>query len=554
MSIKQTYLFNAPTGFNVSNVLIGGSGAKLALINKPGETFSQVFTSSAGFTYNPAKAEFIGSALRQKLQSLVPPSFSNLAGVTVTGSSVQKTAVGNTFDAGLRSVETIVSGNGYVEFTAHQNNADILAGLATSQPDHGITNINFAVYLQSTGIFGVYELGSNIGDKGSYSANDIFRVEVVGTSVVYKRNGTIFYTSLTAPTFPLFFSTSFGTSLGQLDLITFLNSSPYAASEVDLPVFTDPDLGVIESLSSFTTTESGVPRYTIDGKYWNGTAWVSSNSSYAQASSASIINTNIASLVVTGEVSIPVKIFFQDDTVQSSITLLTLGFVGQKYATSGWCEPSMAIQAKDLLAYSDMRTIDAGIDDIKIVVKSDGLFTYWNGTAWVSSDGSFAQSNTPAELAAHLPTLVLGSNSSIFLRWNFSTTSPILTAVLTEADITFDFGAVAVDPPVCLTYGYVRDLTGAPEVGVKVSFSLVAKNNLYEEATSNVIIGEIINVLTDANGYFETNLIYSSALAPSSIYMVSFSKGAIIVSKNAAGAITFSVPDADMQNITDLLT
>jgi hypothetical protein len=46
------------------------AGASLLLINNPGQNFTEDFTDDTGFTYDPAKAEFVGGLLRQKANSI----------------------------------------------------------------------------------------------------------------------------------------------------------------------------------------------------------------------------------------------------------------------------------------------------------------------------------------------------------------------------------------------------------------------------------------------------------------------------------------------------
>ncbi len=49
----------------------------------------------------------------------------------------------------------------------------------------------------------VYEGGTLKGTFGTYAAGDKLRAAVVGGVVKYSKNGTVFYTSTKAPTYPL---------------------------------------------------------------------------------------------------------------------------------------------------------------------------------------------------------------------------------------------------------------------------------------------------------------------------------------------------------------
>jgi YD repeat-containing protein len=54
----------------------------------------------------------------------------------------------------------------------------------------------------------VYEDGTKRGDFGAFATGDLLRVAVVGGAVKYSKNGTVFYTSAVAPTYPLLVDTA----------------------------------------------------------------------------------------------------------------------------------------------------------------------------------------------------------------------------------------------------------------------------------------------------------------------------------------------------------
>ena len=54
----------------------------------------------------------------------------------------------------------------------------------------------------------IFESGSSKGQFGNFIPSDVFRVEVLGNSVKYIKNGNVFYTSTKAPIFPLNIDTS----------------------------------------------------------------------------------------------------------------------------------------------------------------------------------------------------------------------------------------------------------------------------------------------------------------------------------------------------------
>jgi len=145
-----------------------------------------------------------------------PPStqnvgWTNLTNVTANGNSVTKTSGGDGWaDAGPISSQTIVSGDGYVQFQYSSSALYVAAGLSNGNTDNTRDDIDFA--LARAGGSGV-EVRENGVYKSEtpFDSTAVFRVEVVNGVVQYKMNGTVFYTSSKAPTYPLLLDTWIGT-------------------------------------------------------------------------------------------------------------------------------------------------------------------------------------------------------------------------------------------------------------------------------------------------------------------------------------------------------
>lgn len=105
----------------------------------------------------------------------------------------------------------------------------------------------------------------------------------------------------------------------------------YLTDLITLPSFTYTGVGSILSFTSFTTTEAGTPRYIINDEYWDGGAWSSSDGSYAQASTASDISTNLGTANVAD--TIVFKLRFDDSNIISDVDQLNLGYTGETYPT-----------------------------------------------------------------------------------------------------------------------------------------------------------------------------------------------------------------------------
>ena len=322
--------------------------------------------------------------------------------------------------------------------------------------------------------------------------------------------------------------------------------------------FTYSQAGGLLALTAFSCTAVDTPKFTVNGKYWNGAAWASSNSTYATASIISDIIANISSLAIASN-TVAVVAYFQGQNTPASFSALGFTYTGQKYPASGYIEPiaAGAISAQSISALSVATPATPTNTSIKYGLKVDGTLKYWNGSAWATSDGTEAQLNTLSAVNTNLSSLVLGMNSTIILRIAFFTTDNQATPTLDSATITYDFGGVLDTPATCLITGYYLALDGSGVSGASVEFSLVREAKRYTEA-SNAIIEKKIVVLTDANGYFESNLIRSSEFEdPTMKYMLSITLEASELETSeisTSTAIEFTVPDATTKDITDILT
>jgi hypothetical protein len=138
-------------------------------------------------------------------QTTGPVTWTNLVNATATGGSL-KESCGGCGNSGARSVQTIASGNGYFEFTAAETTTQRSVGLSLGNTDTSRADIDFAIMLWNgspSGFVEVYENGVYKFGSVPYVTGDVFRVAVVSGVVKYSKNGSVFYTSSKAPSYPL---------------------------------------------------------------------------------------------------------------------------------------------------------------------------------------------------------------------------------------------------------------------------------------------------------------------------------------------------------------
>jgi RHS repeat-associated protein len=144
------------------------------------------------------------------------------AGVTVTGSSVIKNTGASTgWNAGAISEESILK-DGYVEWHFTSSARFRVMGLAQYNTSVDFASIDYGIYSHISGEFFVFEKGTSIGRFGtSYSSTDKFRIERIGNTIYYKRNGDTFYTSTVPSTEKLHVDCSISLAAGSIENIVF---------------------------------------------------------------------------------------------------------------------------------------------------------------------------------------------------------------------------------------------------------------------------------------------------------------------------------------------
>jgi hypothetical protein len=157
------------------------------------------------------------------LESVV---WTHLVNTTASGTSLRKSGGRNgRADGTASSGQSLLSGDGYFEFTASSASTERWAGLGRDSAGMDPNAIDFCIHLTARGKAQVYERGSRRGSQISYAAGDVFRVSVTNGVVTYSRNGVVFYTSQQAPVYAIFVNAALLTTN-----CTIENAKIYAAS------------------------------------------------------------------------------------------------------------------------------------------------------------------------------------------------------------------------------------------------------------------------------------------------------------------------------------
>lgn len=150
------------------------------------------------------------------------------------------------------------------------------------------------------------------------------------------------------------------------------------------------------------------------------------------------------------------------------------------------------------------------------------LNQYWfNGNAWVASNGKLEQSNTSAEIKANLQSfpLVKGIGGYVQIAHVFKSDSGYATPLLESIQIIFGFKFKPDELKKCIVYGTVVDNQGNPVQGAIVEID--SKDKFYNSA----FVGPKAEVITNEQGKFAVGLIETETTGTSVNINIKYNSG-----------------------------
>jgi hypothetical protein len=569
--------------FDSSKVENNSGVLSLKLQNNPGQDFTQEFTNDTGFTYDSNFTEFTGGQCQQKDQT---PSnaqswatYETTVNLTSGGGVLTGTPVGGASITGNR-LDLAQNDLRYVDYDATANADSQQTGAirfkltpnysgspASSQiifridKAAGDTDNNILIFHTSGGNLSIRILGSAGGGivdaaLGVWSPTALTTYELElnyditsGATRLFV-DGTQFGTTQTGTGtrdsnigLIRIGSDTLGVSTSNFfmeDLIIFdavqhtgnytpgytLPVAKYVTDIVTLPEMEYTGAGTLISFDTFTTTEGGSPRYTLQiGRsgnylYWTGTMWTTSDNTYAQANDVTTFNANVASLPVNGEIYGQFRMYWDDSSTQSSCDELTASLTAQTYPTD---DPLVTFQTTirtDGYTSFAESSSKSGSDEIKYTLSKNGTQYYVPSNVWTVSDGSYSQMSDATDIDADAATFTTTATTST-IRARLHSETGATTPSLTSITVEYSFAGEAQDTlDTCVVYGYSTSPDGSINTD---SITITLNQDAVKYKTNTVLQKTSVTVTPESTtGYWEAEIVENDNMDGTARYIFDF--------------------------------
>lgn len=366
---SKIWPFDTPGNYVVEDsdaIEVSGGQAQLKEQNTAGFTFNEDFASDAGFTYDSSKSEFVGGSLRQKAQVLTD---------AILGANYNTNDDANWGDGSL-------TGTAY-------GGSSVSGGKLVAE---GSSNI------------GVYYDDASIGNLGNiftlkfkytpnYNTNNVVNTNIISLSPSAGNANRL-----------LLINSPSGNSLR----ITAWNSAGSQIHNAQTLGAWTPVLGTEYEFELNVNTSTGLIRLFIDGVLFGSTP----ATVYTRGTTA----TRLYVGADPGTYSVA-NAKFDDVVVYSTVqhtTGYTPGYTVTAYVADTITLPVFTHSLTGVIkAISAFSTSDANSPRYII----GGM--YWNGAAWVASDGTYAQANSEADVNTNIATLDVEDDTTLTIKVAF---------------------------------------------------------------------------------------------------------------------------------------
>jgi hypothetical protein len=232
--------------------------------------------------------------------------------------------------------------------------------------------------------------------------------------------------------------------------------------------------------------------------------------------------------------------YFKDVIIYSTVqhtSNYTSGYSAEKYSTTNpTIEGNSSWVNEGLDGFTETAT-KTGTDQVKYILKKGTSWYWWNGTSWVVSAGTYAQSNTATEIETNKASFVIEPESSKFKAFLHSdgTTTPQLDTLVIQYNYAGE-GTDSIHKTIVWGYREAGDTT-------PIVFTPSSDNVLYKLHTrlSKKNMTYVVSSFR-TNGYWEVEIIDTENMEGTQYYNVDLGNG-IKKSIQVASVATLALED-----------
>lgn len=197
----------------------------------------------------------------------------------------------------------------------------------------------------------------------------------------------------------------------------------------------------------------------------------------------------------------------------------------------------------------------SGSDNIQYQMKVGNVLQYWNGSAWVSSDGSFLQSNSVSTINSNAASLISSPPETFQVQIVFSgsgTTTPMIS------NLVVNYSEIPSLIPVggqCQVFCYLQDITGL-DLNVEDNAPVLVAVNDAHFFNNDYLVPRFYKEAAfapDSNGLLASlSLVQTESSGKSIRFMVNYQTSATPTRTESIRLLPAVIPVEDQINLADL--
>jgi hypothetical protein len=284
----------------------------------------------------------------------------------------------------------------------------------------------------------------------------------------------------------------------------------YLQNTVVCPDFVYSGIESIQSYLSLVASIVGNVLFSVNGQYWTGATWSSSDGTPSQGSNQTDITNNLSSFPTVID-TVTIRIIFSNSSTQMSISNLDFGYNGVAYPPYARIDSNIVAGIDQLLSFISAIPSQPANTNVLFSINAGGV-DYWYNTgslAWEVASGDETEANTDAEINSNAATFPFGDGKNTFVKTFLITTDDQVTPEIQTLTYQFSFSVPSGTFPTPIQlYGTIFKLDGqrAANSTLYIEYESAGVTDPFF-ADDAIIRPSRLIIPTDANGEIDQEVI-----------------------------------------------